>query len=495
MATSAYTSFPRLDWQIVEQSSSLELESLALVWQERRDGLAASGALEHTLDRLQNEWAIETGLVDRLYSWERCVTDILMGHGVGGGTIELAGGADRGDGARISHITHDHFGVIVGLLRFVRGEGQLTTSYIQSLHAHFSRHQDSADILQEDHSVKKVSLQKGEYRSVSAYSRKTDGALLEHCPPLKLDEEMLKIIEHHDDWHQAAPPEVLAAWIHHAVITVHPFQDANGRVARALATLVFLRAGLFPLIIRTSDRKKYLAAVRSADSGNLQPLVHFFARRQRDTILEALGAPQTPHSRQATDRILDQAVTALKQRKRDHELRLQEVFTVAQSLQNLTEERLKNIAERVDQNIRPLAVTSDSYHAECRACTSDDRASHYYFRELVRTARSLRYYANTQPHRTWVRIAIETEEIFYFVISFHSIGQQFEGVLGACAFTFQRLRNEEGGRDIVNLQSACDGVFQFNYLEDQANVIERFQSWLDLTVADALEQWRKTLST
>ena len=48
-----------------------------------------------------------------------------------------------------------------------------------------------------------------------------------------------------------ARPEVEAAWLHHRFGQIHPFQDGNGRVARALATMIFLRAGFVPLVFYT----------------------------------------------------------------------------------------------------------------------------------------------------------------------------------------------------------------------------------------------------
>ena len=39
------------------------------------------------------------------------------------------------------------------------------------------------------------------------------------------------------------PLEVEAAWLHHRFTQIHPFEDGNGRVARALASLVFIPDG------------------------------------------------------------------------------------------------------------------------------------------------------------------------------------------------------------------------------------------------------------
>jgi Fic family protein len=48
---------------------------------------------------------------------------------------------------------------------------------------------------------------------------------------------------------------------HLSFVTIHPFYDGNGRMARLLANLPVLAAGFPPLIIPVSDRKSYLSAI------------------------------------------------------------------------------------------------------------------------------------------------------------------------------------------------------------------------------------------
>jgi Fic family protein len=54
------------------------------------------------------------------------------------------------------------------------------------------------------------------------------------------------------------PPEVEAAWLHHRFAQIHPFSDGNGRVARAIASLVFIKAGWFLLIVKRDDWGRYI---------------------------------------------------------------------------------------------------------------------------------------------------------------------------------------------------------------------------------------------
>jgi len=47
---------------------------------------------------------------------------------------------------------------------------------------------------------------------------------------------MERLLELHQS-HMSVPPEVSAAWLHHRFTQIHPFQDGNGRIARAIADM------------------------------------------------------------------------------------------------------------------------------------------------------------------------------------------------------------------------------------------------------------------
>lgn len=74
------------------------------------------------------------------------------------------------------------------------------------------------------------------------------------------------------------------AWLHHRFTQIHPFQDGNGRVARTLASLIFIRQGLFPIVITRNDRQEYINASEAADSGDLTRLINLFSRLQEKII-------------------------------------------------------------------------------------------------------------------------------------------------------------------------------------------------------------------
>ena len=62
-----------------------------------------------------------------------------------------------------------------------------------------------------------------------------------------------------------APDDAFA--LHRELVTIHPFDDGNGRTARLLMNLVLLRGGYPPVAIRPEDRLAYLRALQTAQSG------------------------------------------------------------------------------------------------------------------------------------------------------------------------------------------------------------------------------------
>lgn len=50
---------------------------------------------------------------------------------------------------------------------------------------------------------------------------------------------------------------------HVKFVSIHPFVDGNGRVARLLMNALLLKYGYAPIIVRPTDRKKYLSAIEN----------------------------------------------------------------------------------------------------------------------------------------------------------------------------------------------------------------------------------------
>ena len=207
------------DWQSLADA---ELRQLARYWHENRAELISHGAIGEFNERLKREWAIETGLIERVYTLRQGITEVLIEHGLREEFIPSSA-TDRDPGL-VFDMIQDHAAAVDGLFDFVKRERQLSTSYVKELHAVLLAHQETAS------------------------ARNTFGRT-----------------------------------------RIHPFQDGNGRVARALATLVMIRAGWLPLVVRDAGRAEYITTLEAADRGDLGSLVKLFADIQREAFLEAIA--------------------------------------------------------------------------------------------------------------------------------------------------------------------------------------------------------------
>lgn len=75
--------------------------------------------------------------------------------------------------------------------------------------------------------------------------------------------------------------------MHTELVLIHPFREGNGRVARILATLMGLQAGLPALDfsgIRGRRRKEYFAAVQAGVARDYRPMEEFFTFVIRKTL-------------------------------------------------------------------------------------------------------------------------------------------------------------------------------------------------------------------
>ncbi len=282
------------DWQ---RLADADLHRLAGDWNEQRGKLGSASAIEEFHDRLKREWAIETGLIERVYKLTRGITEVLIERGLREEFIPSSA-TDRDPGL-VFDMIQAHADAVDGLFDFVKRERELSTSYIKELHSVLVAHQETASARDIFGRRVEMPLLHGEYKRRPNNPVRPDGLVHEYCPPEQVASEMDRLVEMHlEHGERGVPPEIEAAWLHHRFTQIHPFQDGNGRVARGLATLVMIRAGWFPLVVTDAGRGDYIDALEMADGGELGPLVRLFSAIQRRAFEGAIRVARETNTEQ-----------------------------------------------------------------------------------------------------------------------------------------------------------------------------------------------------
>ncbi len=440
-----------------------ELKPLLEIWLEQKGELETTGALAEFNERLNREWAIETGLLERIYSFDRGITLVLLEKGIHASLIPHSK-SDK-DPEEVAAIINDQKDTIEGLFSFVKGDRDLSTSYIKELHAQLTRNQRTTTAIDQFGKTVEVELISGDYKKRPNNPSRADGYIHKYCPPEQVSSEMDRLVELHLS-HDDVSPEVEAAWLHHRFTQIHPFQDGNGRVARALASLVFIKNRWFPLVIRDiqEERQRYIEALEDADNGDLRPLINVFAFAQKKAIVQALGISSQIKRMHRVDQEIDAVRDKLSKKRELLWKEWKKAKETAKTLQDYAKERFDEVAKEISGVVREQSgelFANPKFFAD--SSFDGDERDFWFKREIVTTANKLGYYANTREYRAWTRLVLKTDSQSEILVSFHATGYEFRGIVAVSACFFNREETEKDERQIGDVVPLSDDMFQINY--------------------------------
>ena len=133
----------------------------------------------------------------------------------------------------------------------------------------------------------------GQYRSVNISKSGFSFAVAREIPKLMMQFEK-DILAKYTPCRAGQPLEGIAralAVVHVELVLIHPFREGNGRVARLLAILMALQAGL-PVLEFGGLRgrtKEYIAAIHAGISREYGPMADIFLRVIRRTLKNVRG--------------------------------------------------------------------------------------------------------------------------------------------------------------------------------------------------------------
>src|SRR6202050_2396748 len=183
-----------------------ELESLWRVWQSRKKDLSEREVLGEFEQRLRREWAIETGIIEDVYTLDRGVTRTLIEKGIDAALIPHD--ATNRDSTLVARIIQDHYDALDGMFDFVGGQRELSVGYIKELHAALLRNQRTYTAVDQFGTVFEKDLELGKYKTEPNSPTKPDGDLHEYCPPEHVAAEMDNLVRMYlEHGGKTIPPE------------------------------------------------------------------------------------------------------------------------------------------------------------------------------------------------------------------------------------------------------------------------------------------------
>ncbi len=162
-----------------------ELDALWAAWNAEKQRIDPESVRDFN-ERLTREWAIETGIIENVYTLDRGITQTLIERGIDSGYI--AHDSTNRDPELVARIIQAHAEVLDGLFAFVKGERELSTGYIKELHAALLRYQDHVVVFDQFDRAFETKLERGSYKSRPNNPSRADGTVHEYahrntCPP------------------------------------------------------------------------------------------------------------------------------------------------------------------------------------------------------------------------------------------------------------------------------------------------------------------------
>jgi len=162
----------------------------------------------------------------------------------------------------------------------VKGDYPLTQNFIRELHTLLLKEPYQVDAQTPDGNPTKKWVQVGSYKTSPNHVQTKTGEMFYFATPEETPAKMADLMDWYAEKIEGADinPILIAAEFHYKFITIHPFDDGNGRTARILMNFILMRSGYPPVIIKTEDKANYFAALQLADTGNVEAFVNYIAQ-------------------------------------------------------------------------------------------------------------------------------------------------------------------------------------------------------------------------
>ena len=484
-----------------------EIDSLQRQWLQVREEAESSTpeAYSAFTERLTRRWAIETGIIEGIYELDRGVTETLVREGIAAEYIER--GSTNKEPSELVQILKDHQDSIKSVNYWIEQGRPLSKTFIQSLHAQILNSQNTHTAVNQFGDKFEAVLKKGEFKPQPNNPPRPDGSVHEYCPPEHVESELENLFDFYEVYEREdCHPLLLAAWLHHRFSQIHPFEDGNGRVGRAILTWHLVRKGFFPIVISRDDRIEYIDALEKADDGDMIPIIELFVRLEKNTILQALEERETEsQTGQETQldligQVVGGIVERAKRRRRSAAEQMRSVNFTALALRKTVNEFLGVKSKEVQDSLENGGIYIEPIVFD----GGPDRFNeHWYHNQVLDTANASQHWVNLNESRYFVRLALNSSsrEVLprlIFVISLHHTGRRLTGIMAATAFAEIEYYDDDvsngsdretGSSDNSTFNNCAVNPFTFTWNDSAEDISDRFVEWTEECFLIALRYW------
>ena len=451
------------------------------------------------LKRLTRSWAIETGIIEGLYTLDRGITETLVSRGISAELIDQS--ETNKNPQELVRMLNDHQDAVNGVYAEILEQRPISRSSIRQIHSTLTKNQPTFQAMNQFGQRFETQLNRGGFKTLPNNPTRPDGTVHEYCPPEHVDSELDNLLtwynEYQHDTH-TYHPLLTAAWLHHRFTQIHPFQDGNGRVVRTLLTWHLVQKDYLPVVVKRDDREQYIEALEYADQGDIMPFVDLLVRLQRQTILDALGGSEFTEPVGAFEQVLGHIVEQVEHQNADFANRETEMRTVNNVAEALRDHSVGLMEQRAEQIVSSLARAGRTVSHDVLKGGPEGR-EHWYRRQVEETANKSGHRANFSESKYFIRLTLTPNRgtrlpRLVYVVSLHHTGWQLNGIMAAAAFAliehyYGNGPEQSEEREPLPPINCTPEPFTFTWESDADSLLPRFIQWAEQSLAIALREW------
>ncbi len=191
----------------------------------------------------------------------------------------------------------------------------------------------------------------GEYKEYPNSVRLQNGEIFEYASPSETPALMNELIQ----WYKSELDKkeihslVLASLFHYKFVCIHPFDDGNGRISRLLMNYILLKNDYPPVIIKSANKKDYLSALHSADTGDIDTFHNYIAQQLIWSLEISIKAAKGESISEPDD--LDKEIAILKREAEQIQTSKIEKVKTPDTINEVIENDIYNIVIAIQEKI------------------------------------------------------------------------------------------------------------------------------------------------